>query len=226
MYKNKFYEEYKWDIYSQNGEDGVLHEILKRLEIKGGTVCEFGAWDGKLYSNTFLLVRQGFKAVYIEGDPERYQDLLKTAQEYPTIIPVNAMVCHNKDDSSLDTILAGCGMNLSEDLDVLSIDIDSYDYQVWKSLTLFTPKIVIIEINSEIHPCNVKHIHEPGKYQGTSFLPMFLLGLQKGYTFALHTGNMIFIRNDLWEKVGIQYDNFLENFRDKWLPQDFLVRDR
>jgi hypothetical protein len=55
---------------------------------------------------------------------------------------------------------------------------------------------------------NTRFFHR-GSPQGTSFLPMYLLGLKKRYTFALYTGN------DLWDKVGIQYDNFLENFRDR-----------
>jgi len=39
------------------------------------------------------------------------------------------------------------------------------------------------------------------------------LGIEKGYKFVLHTGNMIFIRNDLFDKLNISYNNPLENFR-------------
>ena len=35
------------NIFSQNGEDGIIEEIIKRLELKDLEVCEFGAWDGK-----------------------------------------------------------------------------------------------------------------------------------------------------------------------------------
>ena len=68
MYTNRFYAQYAKDIHSQNGEDGIIEELLKRLEIKDGWVCEFGAWDGVYLSNTFALVEKGFKGVYIEGD--------------------------------------------------------------------------------------------------------------------------------------------------------------
>ena len=33
MYSNKFYNKYKKDIYSQNGEDGILNYILHNLKI-------------------------------------------------------------------------------------------------------------------------------------------------------------------------------------------------
>ena len=46
--------------------------------------------------------------------------------------------------------------------DILSIDVDSYDYQIWKSVEKYKPKIVIIEINSSVSVHNEFHIHWPG----------------------------------------------------------------
>ena len=45
------------NVFSQNGEDGIIEEILNRLEIQTGWVCEFGAWDGIYLSNTFNLIK-------------------------------------------------------------------------------------------------------------------------------------------------------------------------
>ena len=79
MYSNNFYEQYNYNIYSQNGEDGVIEELLNRLNITNGWVCEFGAWDGIHLSNTFNLIKnKSFNAVLIEGDKNKYIDLLKT----------------------------------------------------------------------------------------------------------------------------------------------------
>ena len=214
MYKNIFYNKYKKNIHSQNGEDGIIEELLKRLEINNGWVCEFGAWDGVYLSNTFNLVKKNFNAVFIEGDSNKYKDLLKTVEKYKNIVPVNAFIEHNNTKNSLDNILKTTDIPL--DFDILSIDIDSYDYQVWKSLQIYKPKIIIIEINSSIKVNNETHIHTPGKYQGTGFKPTYNLGIEKGYTFILHTGNMFFIRNDLFDKLDIKYNNPLENFCNSW----------
>ena len=158
------------------------------------------------------------KGVYIEGDKKRYKDLLRTVYENNNIIPLNYYVGYNDNDENLlDNILSKTDIPIN--FDILSIDIDSYDYQVWKSLREYKPKIVIIEINSGVRPDNVEHIHTPGIYQGTGFRAMYNLGIDKGYKFVLHTGNMIFIREELYSKLNIYYENELENFRVKWLKK-------
>lgn len=214
LYSNVFYNKFAKNIHSQNGEDGIIEEILKRLEINNGYVCEFGAWNGIFLSNTFNLVEKGFNAVFIEGDKNKYNDLLNTVEKYPNITPINAYVDYKDTENSLDNLLKKT--NIPIDFDILSIDIDSYDYQVWKNVNIYRPKIVIIEINSAINTNNTKYIHEPGLYMGTSFLPTYILGIQKGYTFVLHTGNMFFVRTDYFDKLGIKYDDPLENFRTDW----------
>jgi hypothetical protein len=121
------------------------------------------------------------------------------------------------DYNSLDNILSRT--IIPHDFELLSIDIDGFDYQVWKSLEKYQPKIVIIEINSSVEPSNEAHIHCSGMYEGTGFQPTLELDIEKGYTFVLHTGNMIFVRNDLYEKLNMQYSSPLENFRTDWLSK-------
>jgi hypothetical protein len=166
MYSNSFYKQYARDVFSQNGEDGIVEELLRRLDIKSGYVCEFGAWDGVYLSNTFNLIQKGFKGVFIEGDKDKFQDLLKTCKNYPNIIPINAYVDY-EGENTLDNLLQKT--DIPFDFELLSIDIDSFDYHVWRSLKLYRPKIVIIEINSGINTNNEEHIHTPDKYQGTAY---------------------------------------------------------
>lgn len=215
MYSNKFYKIYSKNIYSQNGEDGIIEELFKRLKIENGWACEFGAWDGTYLSNTFNLVKnKNFNAVFIEGDNKKYNDLLNTAEKFPNIFPINAYVDHNDTSNSLDNLLKQT--NIPNDFDILSIDIDSYDYHVWKSLKVYRPKIVVIEINSSVKVNDQNWIHSPNKYNGTGFKPTYDLGIEKGYKFILHTGNMFFIRSELYDKLNITYDNPLENFINNW----------
>jgi len=214
LYSNHFYNRYAKNVHSQNGEDGIVEELLNRLSITGGWVCEFGAWDGRHLSNTFALIERGFKGVFIEGDPEKYKDLLATALSHPSIIPVNAQVSYQDGPNFLDNLLTSTP--LPQDFDLLSIDVDSFDYQIWKSFKQYKPKLVIIEINSSVDPNNPDHIHQPEVYELTGFRPMLNLAKDKGYRFVLHTGNMIFVREDLFDQLAIEYVDELENFRTYW----------
>ena len=117
---------YKYNKYSQWGEDGILEEILTRLEIKNYEdiwVVEFGAWDGKHLSNTFNLIEKGANSVLIEGDKNRFNDLLETKKMYEKIIPVNKFV-EAKGVNSLNRILEDTPIKTN--YEILSIDIDSY----------------------------------------------------------------------------------------------------
>jgi hypothetical protein len=227
---------FRKNIYSQNGEDGVLCEILKRLDIicpnnlEGGSYwcCEFGAWDGKNQSNTFNLVKEySWNAVMIEGNKERFIDLERTVQEYPSIHAIHAFVDYKPDSEHLlDKILKKCP--IPTDFELLSIDIDSDDLAVWQSLNEYNPKIVVIEINSSIPP-GILMWHSLGKMpplsddqygQGNSFSSTLNVGIKKGYSLVCHTGNMIFVRNDLIPKVRIDriYFDFPELLFDtSWL---------
>jgi len=48
----KPFDEFRKNVYSQCGEDGVLLEIFNRIKIFNKFYIEFGAWDGLILSNT------------------------------------------------------------------------------------------------------------------------------------------------------------------------------
>lgn len=193
--------QYAKNIYSQNGEDGIIEEVLKRLDISSGSFVEFGAWDGQHLSNTYRLLEQGWEGVYIEGDNTRYQDLLNNMKKFEgKVDPVKAFVSISG-ESSLDNLLASTRVN--KDFDILSIDIDSYDWHIWQSLKNYQPKIVIIEINSYIPVGIFQTFRENSENQGSSFSSTIDLGTKKGYVAVCHTGNLIFVREDLVSKLNL-----------------------
>ena len=197
---------YKKNIYSENGEDGILLYILKKTKlIKNSSplwCCEFGAWDGIHGSNTFNLVKNyNFNAVYIEGDKKKFNDLLKTKKKFPKIIALNKFVSFKtQSNNSLDKILKKT--NNIKNFDILSIDIDSFDLAVWKSLKKYRPKIVIIEINSSLVP-GIKQLHS-SKKQGNSFSSTLEFAKKNGYELVCHTGNCIFLEKRILKKIKFQ----------------------
>jgi hypothetical protein len=198
------YNSFAANSYSQNGEDGVLRKVLEELasgKPLSHWCVEFGAWDGMHFSNTFSLVKdEGYQAVYIEGDSTRFRSLVATSISYPAIHPVNAFVsARSDDDNSLANILSRTP--IPADFDVLSIDIDSYDLDLWEVFEGYAPKMVIIEINSTIPP-GVIWRHGPGS-PGNTFSATLNVALQKGYFAVCHTGNLILVRNDLRNYLSI-----------------------
>ena len=214
--ENFNFAKYKHNVYSQNGEDGIIQELLLRLKdkINPDPWCvEFGAWDGIHCSNTFNLVKSGWNAFYIEGNKERFKDLEKNCSEFKKLICECKYV--EKDftsKNSLDNILKGKG--IPKDFDILSIDIDSFDLEVWESLTNFCPKIVIIEINSRYLPGIIKwHTGRPGnKFGGNSFSATLMVAEDKGYQLICQSGNMIFIKKEYLKYINLntKYINYPE----------------
>lgn len=81
--------DYSKKIYSQNGEDGIIDQILKMIpENKKTNWCvEFGAWDGKHLSNTYNLIHnKNYSAVLIEGDQKKHKELVKNFESNQKVL--------------------------------------------------------------------------------------------------------------------------------------------
>jgi len=202
------FTKYMKNFYSQAGEDGVVLEILNRIgvidkKMKSNPVCiEFGAWDGRHLSNTFHLVETyGWNAFYIEGDAKRFRDLSLTANLYPNITPVNSWISPNAtSENSLNRILRN--HNCPSNVEVLSIDVDSCDLDIWESLTEVNPLIVVIEVNSSIPPGIL--LRQGKNINGNSFSAVLQVASSKGYKLVAHTGNMILVKSEIINKLNIE----------------------
>jgi len=216
--ENTFYQ-YCTGELSEGGEEGIIDRLLSDLEVKEGWFCDFGAHNGISNSNTYSLVQRGWKGVAIEGDTGKYNQLCTNYMGYPNVICKNSYV-QASGELSLDNILGKT--SIPRYFDVLSIDIDHDDYHVWKELKNYRPKIVVIEYNpyrdpvceqlpgdKEFKPSQNKdilvHVNPERMGNGTSFRAMIKLGLSKGYIPVACTGNLIFVRRDLVDRVSFPH---------------------
>ena len=241
---NMYYNKFKNNIYSQNGEDGVLQEIIKELHlnVQDMWLVDVGAYDGISYSNFRKLIEQGANAVLIEpclvggACEEKYLKLQHLPKEFPKVKTLNHFtkinnkqksdngynwcqhsheMCGNYNFSppqkTLDESLSEI-KNFLVDYDILNIDIDSYDHDVWNEHK-YNPKIVIIEINSSLSPVITE------KNMGYSFMDSIEIAKTKGYSCVCHTGNMIYVRNDLLINLSIPKEllNSINLFNTGWL---------
>lgn len=199
---NKYGRNY---IYSQNSEEGILEEALKRLKIDKGICCETGGHNGKYLSNTALLIDKGWTGKFIEADYDLWEQCCKNWQGNENVKSVCSFVSEANINAFVD-----------EDTDVLSIDVDGIDHQIFQALTA-KPKVVIIEIDSSIPP-DADQFNREG---GSGYLPMVKLGIEKGYFLLCHTGNLVFVdkqyRKLFPEVKGDGLKNSADYFRTNWL---------
>ncbi len=189
------------NVYSQNGEDGIIEWLFRKIPPRHRVCVEFGAWDGRNLSNTFHLVADhGWRAVYIEANPRKFRALELTAAVHPSIKPVCSLVGASG-ESSLDNILERQGT--PEDFDLLSIDIDGNDYEVWEAVARFRPRVVVIEFNPTF-PTDVSYIDREGRgYIGSSAAALTDLAARKGYGLVGSCGtNLFFLREELFSALG------------------------
>jgi len=97
--------------------------------------------------------------------------------------------------------------NVPKNFDLLSIDIDFNDYWIWKAITEYYPRVVVIEYNSSLPlsesrvvPYDPESIQDGTNYFGASLLALEKLGSTKGYKLVGCDNkgiNAFFCKNDL-----------------------------
>jgi hypothetical protein len=192
-------------IYSQNDEDGILAEILRRIEMPPGAghFVECGAGGG-LENNTHYLLRQGYAGVWLEGATAHVEAIRRWFASYIAgrqLAIYERFITAETVNDALRAVLP------SGDLAVLSIDIDGNEYWVWDAVTCVTPSVVIIAYNgkwppplSQVQPYRPNYVWDGTDCFGASLSALTKLGARKGYSLVACniTGtNSFFVRDDL-----------------------------
>ena len=190
------YDQFRRNVHSQNGEDGIIEKLFEVLDINDGYVAEVGAHDGIEISNTYNIFKNNnnFIPILIEGDLERTERLKNNLKDISAKYVIERYIDTDKNFESL------CLPDLSDRFQFLSIDIDGDDYGVWKGLIKYRPKIILIEADSFTPPTIVKKCSKTG----FSVAALHLLGEEKGYELITHCGNVFFVVEELFDKLGIE----------------------
>lgn len=190
---------HKKNVTSQYGEDGIIEFLINSSKKKiHKTSIEFGGHDGKSNSNTYNLWKNnGFNSLLIEGNEHRYKKLESNYGEF--ISTLNCYVT-SKNKNSIDEIVSRSEFQSFQNLGILSIDIDSYDYFIFKHLKI-KPQIVIIEFNNSIPGYIDYNDPEDETFIRCSAKSIQNLGFKKGYiTVACTVTNVILLRSDCYDK--------------------------
>jgi hypothetical protein len=200
---------------SQNGEDGIIREIFRRIGICSHSFVEIGVGNG-LECNTAFLLAQGWTGCWIEGDRKSVEvmpELFRT----PLARGRLKLRCGFGTAENIGSMLRALGA--SDQPDVLSLDVDQNTYWLWKALPQLRAQVVVIEYNASYPPdLDWKASYAPERvwdgtnYFGASLKAFEILGRDLGYNLVacdLAGVNAFFVRQDL------SGDHFLAPFNSE-----------
>ena len=211
--------DYKKNYFSQNGEDGVLEQIFKLLNISSGTFFEFGAADGVWCCNTRTLLQKGWKGLYVEPDRANFERLLLNTSMFRNVVCRNQYVDVSGSFSIENHWLSAAREIGQAELDFLSIDVDGFDDELLESIQTLRPKVIMVEVNAGHHPMYPHRIPRTvsANNVGQSMYIMNQIASKKGYLPICYTGNLIFVHESVAENIIDYVKSLKELYRDFWV---------
>lgn len=199
-------EKVEFQVFSQWGEDGIIQYLINHIDIPNKYFIEFGV-ENYLESNTrFLLINNNWSGLIIDGSKINI-DFIKKDPIYIKydLTAINSFITRENINELIQKHIP------TEDIGLLSIDIDGNDYWVWQAIDVIKPKIVICEYNSLFGsklPVSIPYqenfsrgtAHYSYQYYGASIAAFYQLAQEKGYDFVGCNSNGInafFVRKDI-----------------------------
>ena len=190
-----------FQVNSQNAEDGMIHEIFRRIGAGKRIFAEIGISDGT-ENNTAFLLSQGWTGFWVDGD-KTFLRMLGARADLQGDCVKSVVSFVTKEN------IAGLfgQLGVPEEFDLLSLDIDQNTYYAWEGLSTYHPRAVVVEYNALLPPDIDWKVHYESNrvWNGTSnfgaSLKAFeLLGRRLGYELVgcdFIGVNAFFVRSDL-----------------------------
>jgi hypothetical protein len=194
----------EYRVFSQNGEDGVIAEIVRRVGDQFPKVfVEFGAAMARAGNCVFLADVLGWEGLFIEPATADFA-ILKDRYAYTKRVHT---FCEFVEPGNLDELVARAGLS---EVGVMSIDIDGNDYYVWEALKI-RPVLVVIEYNGglPLGDISVQPLStvpwDGSNYFGCSLQALKELAARKDYVFVhseLTGTNAFFVAGEYADKFA------------------------
>lgn len=195
-----------YKVYSQNEEDGIIQHCLEKISTivpLDKTCIEFACGDG-YENNTHLLLLNGYRAAWLDGDVQNISTIQKElgGKDFDNLKMYQDLITQENLGEVLDRVIADLGSN---SIDLFSLDLDGNDVVFAEIIAQkVKPKLLVVEYNAKFPPpisisidYNAHHIWKLDDYYGGS-LQKFVDVLE-GYTLvacSLSGINAFFVRND------------------------------
>ena len=196
----------EFTVYSQSGEDGILHFLVRAVTAPQCVFVEFGVGDYREANTRFLALNDGWSGLVMDSSA----DNVRAIRDDPAYWRMNVTATQAfVTRENVNTLIAG--QDITGEIGLLSIDIDGNDYWVLEAIDVISPAILVIEYNSRFGPDRAVTIpydpafdrfraHYSGLYAGASLKAIYRLARRKGYSFVGCNSfgvNAFFVRDDL-----------------------------
>ena len=219
-------KEYRKNIYQNEGlrecphygEDGVILKIFEIVKPnKFPLIIEFGETRSLGTTTRSFRIKYKSKSIYFTGDLTfrstvlNILDIFKIA--FGRLNPIYLKFLFNmpfKFFVTPENVIDLFNMKKVSDIDILCVDIDSYDYFIARKILSngFLPKLLILEYNYSLGYDKCISYPYPGlstvsnkRAYGASYLAMFNLASMYNYKLVHISGfcNLFFVRDDFKE---------------------------
>lgn len=136
------WDDYGFQIFSQNNEDGLLQYIIHHSKIRNKSFIEFGVETYSECNTRFLLIHNNWTGFIMDGDKEAIKALKKQNIYWKRTIDAKDVFITKENINSLIN-----DSGLSGEIGLLSVDIDGNDYWVLNEINVVEPQILICEFN-------------------------------------------------------------------------------
>jgi hypothetical protein len=230
---------YAYKVLSQGGEDGMVHEVLRRAGFPTRRSIEIGC--GANGGNSGLLAACfEYRALMLDGNPELTRIAQRLFADRAVTVRRAWITAEN-----VNQLIAADGFLGAADY--LGLDLDGIDYWIWRAVSVCDPLLVVAEYNPlfgpeaavtiAYEPRFFRHdwrwrrglMSEPGDgllrvrkwplgYWGVSLAGLVELGRQRGYrlvaTSPSDTHNAFFLKEGACPELPERSP------RDAWRPAD------
>jgi hypothetical protein len=140
-----------WEFcgFSQNGEDGIIDFLTRKIKNPNNYFVEIGCSDGIENNSSWLAIARKFSGLMIDGNPGS----IRTLNTFISFLELPLVRCE-----CLLVTLENIGrverLAQARNPDFFSLDIDGNDYYIAKALLAagFRPKILAVEYNAAYGP--------------------------------------------------------------------------
>ncbi|MDB4046189.1 hypothetical protein N9501_08265 [Amylibacter sp.] len=194
--------------FSQYDEDGIIEEIFKRIGFDTRQFCEIGVGGiENLENNTIQLLMKGWTGVWLEASNKNCNEITLYLEQNKGIREQLTLIEGFVTPKNINETVK---KNNLDKVDLLSIDIDSFDYYVLESFQNLCARCVVLEYNAKFPPSvdwvvslDDKSVSGKTSNFGASLAAYRRLMKEKNYELVgcgLTGANAYFVRSDLAQK--------------------------